>query len=152
MELILNAHPKAAYEKNSKNFLPLHYSAFRNKNPKANRLILDAYPKAVAVKNLLGSFPQDYTNMWDIKDVIEILDLALDKFMNSVPEEYLCPITHHIMTDPVTTEDGHTYDRKAIENWFQICNRSPMTNLELFSTHLEPNTELKKKIDYYMEN
>ena len=28
-----------------------------------------------------------------------------------------CPITQDIMTDPVMTADGHTYEREAIEHW-----------------------------------
>lgn len=38
----------------------------------------------------------------------------------SVPNEYLCPITMEIMVDPVIAMDGHTYERVAIENWLQV--------------------------------
>jgi hypothetical protein len=34
-------------------------------------------------------------------------------------EQYTCPITRVPMTDPVFTEDGHSYDRQAILQWFQ---------------------------------
>lgn len=37
--------------------------------------------------------------------------------INSIPNEYLCPITHEIMIDPVCVSDGYTYERKAIEEW-----------------------------------
>ena len=33
------------------------------------------------------------------------------------PAEYLCPITQDVMVDPVSTCDGHTYERAAIERW-----------------------------------
>lgn len=35
-----------------------------------------------------------------------------------VSKGFLCPITGEIMADPVMTSDGHTFDRHAIERWF----------------------------------
>lgn len=32
-------------------------------------------------------------------------------------QSFLCPITQEVMTDPVMTEDGHSYERDAIERW-----------------------------------
>ena len=37
-----------------------------------------------------------------------------------MPENFLCPITRELMRDPVVTDDGHTYDRSAIEQWFEV--------------------------------
>ena len=34
-----------------------------------------------------------------------------------VPEPYQCSISMMLMTDPVTTADGHSYDRANIEQW-----------------------------------
>ena len=43
--------------------------------------------------------------------------------VNNVPEippEFLCPITKQVMHDPVIVfGSGQTYEREAIENWFQ---------------------------------
>ncbi len=39
-----------------------------------------------------------------------------------VPHEFLCPITHLIMVDPVSAEDGQTYEREAIEKWFKTVS------------------------------
>jgi len=33
------------------------------------------------------------------------------------PPEFYCPITHEVMVDPVVAQDGHTYERQAIEEW-----------------------------------
>ena len=33
----------------------------------------------------------------------------------AIPPEFFCPITHELMLDPVTTSDGHSYDRAAIQ-------------------------------------
>lgn len=50
-----------------------------------------------------------------------------------------CPITHEVMTDPVTLETGITYERSAISQWLS-CNEScPITNTALHSRRLHPN-------------
>ena len=36
-----------------------------------------------------------------------------------VPDDYMCPITTEIMTEPVTTVDGFTYERTAITEWLR---------------------------------
>ena len=55
--------------------------------------------------------------------------------------DYLeCPITRTQMVDPVTTVDGHTYERAAILDWFSRGHRSsPATGATLSSLHLTPN-------------
>ena len=37
-----------------------------------------------------------------------------------------CPITMNIISDPVTCPDGHTYERKALEEWVRISGKSPL--------------------------
>lgn len=66
-------------------------------------------------------------------------------------EDYTCPITHLIMKDPVTTSDGHTYDRKSIERWLRNHTTSPLTNLRLIDTTLTPNNVLKLEIESFIE-
>ncbi len=36
-------------------------------------------------------------------------------------EAFVCPLTKVVMRDPVTLESGQTYERSAIEDWFQQC-------------------------------
>jgi hypothetical protein len=50
------------------------------------------------------------------------------------------------MTDPVTTEDGYTYERSAIEKWFQTKNTSPQTGIPI-STRLIPNFSLRSLLE-----
>jgi pyridoxal/pyridoxine/pyridoxamine kinase len=38
-----------------------------------------------------------------------------------VAEELSCPICLKLMTDPVVADDGHTYQRQAIEEWIKKC-------------------------------
>jgi hypothetical protein len=46
-----------------------------------------------------------------------------------VPPEFLCPITQDLMKDPVIADDGYSYERTAILEWFTKKKTSPMTNL-----------------------
>ena len=60
----------------------------------------------------------------------------------------LCPITQTAMSDPVVALDGHTYERRAIEQWFARGRlTSPVTNLRLPSVALVPNHALKSAAD-----
>lgn len=64
---------------------------------------------------------------------------------------FLCPITHDVMTDPVVSADGYTYERLAIARWFETSRKSPVTGQTLPHTDLVPNhsvrTLLKTLID-----
>ncbi len=42
--------------------------------------------------------------------------------------------------------DGHTYERSAIEQWFETHNTSPSTGVELESKQLVPNHSLRSLI------
>jgi len=65
---------------------------------------------------------------------------------SDVPQEAFCPITQAIMADPVSTLDGHTYDRAAIERWLAQSSLSPVTGLALASRRLIPNYSLRSII------
>eukprot|EP00036_Acanthoecidae_sp_10tr_P002874 CAMPEP_0182948250 /NCGR_PEP_ID=MMETSP0105_2-20130417/59662_1 /TAXON_ID=81532 ORGANISM="Acanthoeca-like sp., Strain 10tr" /NCGR_SAMPLE_ID=MMETSP0105_2 /ASSEMBLY_ACC=CAM_ASM_000205 /LENGTH=730 /DNA_ID=CAMNT_0025088539 /DNA_START=72 /DNA_END=2264 /DNA_ORIENTATION=- len=62
-----------------------------------------------------------------------------------VPPQFLCPILSDVMADPVIAMDGHTYERAAIEAWFQRSDRSPMTNLAIAPV-LVPNLAMRQQI------
>ena len=66
-------------------------------------------------------------------------------------KEFMCPIGHDLMREPVIAADGHTYDRVNIERLFALkageTLRSPMTNAEFTKTDLYPNHALKSMIE-----
>uniref|UniRef100_W5KAU8 WD repeat, SAM and U-box domain-containing protein 1 n=1 Tax=Astyanax mexicanus TaxID=7994 RepID=W5KAU8_ASTMX len=77
----------------------------------------------------------------------KIEELRTAPVSNGIPDEFLCPITHEIMKDPVIAADGYSYEREAIESWINTKTRSsPMTNLPLQTTLLTPNRTLKMAI------
>lgn len=65
--------------------------------------------------------------------------VLVDEREQDITSHYICPITNDIMTDPVITADGHTYERAAIERWLAGSSMSPLTGLELKHTDLTPN-------------
>ncbi|KDP31119.1 hypothetical protein JCGZ_11495 [Jatropha curcas] len=66
------------------------------------------------------------------------------------PEDFRCPISLEIMTDPVTVSTGQTYDRSSIEKWFKAGNMlCPKTGEKLKNTELVPNTTLRKLIQQF---
>ena len=69
---------------------------------------------------------------------------------DNIPNEFYCSISQDIMTDPVKTVDNHTYDRLAIEKWFEHRVTSPLTGLVLESTTLVPNDILRDQIQNFV--
>jgi hypothetical protein len=37
--------------------------------------------------------------------------------------QFLCPISNGVINDPVIAEDGVTYDRLSIQEWFRSCSQ-----------------------------
>ena len=63
-----------------------------------------------------------------------------------VPKEFLCPITQEMMDDPVTTTDGHAYERLEIFRWLCTHNTSPLTGATLPNKFLTPALALRQLI------
>ena len=66
--------------------------------------------------------------------------------MATPTESLICPITLELFRDPVLAQDGHTYERQAIENWIRRNGTSPLTRQELSLEHLYPNHLVKKLV------
>jgi Mg-chelatase subunit ChlD len=59
----------------------------------------------------------------------------------------MCPIDFDVFTDPVIADDGRTYERTAIQRWFDAGNRiSPMTRQRI-STTLIPNRAIRDEVE-----
>ena len=67
-----------------------------------------------------------------------------------VPPQYLCPITGEIMEDPVTTADGHAYERAAIAQWLLTHHTSPVTDAQLPHRKLAPAHALRQLIEEFV--
>ncbi|KAH7523391.1 U-box domain-containing protein 44 [Ziziphus jujuba] len=68
-------------------------------------------------------------------------------------DAFVCPLTKLVMRDPVTLENGQTFERESIEKWFKECRESgrklvcPLTLKELKSTDLKPSIALRNTIE-----
>ncbi|KAI3459958.1 hypothetical protein Pfo_016621 [Paulownia fortunei] len=78
---------------------------------------------------------------------------SLTKCMSiAVPNEFLCPITLEIMTDPVIVATGQTYERDSIQQWLDSNHRTcPKTGQILAHLSLAPNFALKNLILQWCE-
>ncbi|WJX12810.1 hypothetical protein P8452_03264 [Trifolium repens] len=64
----------------------------------------------------------------------------LDCLSVSVPPQFRCPISGHVMTDPVILVNGQTYDRPFIQKWLnEIHKTCPQTQDVLSHSILSPN-------------
>ncbi|KAL6631267.1 hypothetical protein ACP70R_028117 [Stipagrostis hirtigluma subsp. patula] len=81
------------------------------------------------------------------------------EYVEPLYDSFFCPLTNKVMVDPVTTESGVTYDRRAIEDYFDkftdtsgpvIC---PVTKMAMQSRTLRSNVPLKSTIaEWIMRN
>jgi len=76
---------------------------------------------------------------------------SLDMGVDEIPCSFICPITQEIMVDPVTTCDGHTYDRVAISSWLSRRATSPLTSEPLEHTVLVANKLVRSMIIEFAE-
>lgn len=66
------------------------------------------------------------------------------------PEDFRCPITLELMTDPVIIATGQTYDRASIQKWLKSGNLTcPKTGEKLKNTELIPNSALHRIIQQF---
>jgi len=62
-----------------------------------------------------------------------------------------CPIGLEIMRNPVTLEDGTTYEKDFILKWLKKSNKSPLTGSELKNKNFYENITLRTFIDQIVE-
>jgi len=104
--------------------------------------------RTVIIWDLTGKHSLD-TNM--VEATSALFNLASNHV--DIPLEFICPITHELMKQPVLASDGFSYEKSAIIEWFDRGNStSPMTNIELESKDLSENGSLKEKIDDYLKS
>ncbi|MCO5610129.1 hypothetical protein L7F22_064364 [Adiantum nelumboides] len=61
-------------------------------------------------------------------------------------QSFICPFTKDVMKDPVQIASGQTYERQAIERWFEDGHTRCPTGVELTNIHMKSNIALKQSI------
>ncbi|GMH39540.1 hypothetical protein BSKO_07438 [Bryopsis sp. KO-2023] len=69
------------------------------------------------------------------------------------PDTFFCPVSFHLMRDPVLISTGQTYERRAIIKWLaQGTATCPITGVSLSApVPLTPNVALRKAIEDWSE-
>ena len=70
--------------------------------------------------------------------------------IDTLAEEFVCPITQELPLDPVTAEDGRSYERANIERWLAESRLSPVTGSQLPHGYLTPNHALRNAIQEWV--
>lgn len=83
--------------------------------------------------------------------MIILLNIIITKMTtHSVPQYFICPITHNIMNEPYVDNEGNSYEETAIKQWLTNNNTSPITRSPLTINNLMPNRSLKEAIIAYL--
>ncbi|CAF1981673.1 BnaC07g15170D [Brassica napus] len=75
-----------------------------------------------------------------------------ERGVDHIYEAFICPLTKEVMHDPVTLENGRTFEREAIEKYFKECSDTgkppscPLTSQTLSSTDVSPSIALRNTI------
>ncbi len=71
--------------------------------------------------------------------------------LEDIPTAFKCPITKKVMGDPVMAFDGHCYERKAIEDYLESHQKSPVTGKEADFAIVFPNHRLREEIEVFLK-
>ncbi|GMF29466.1 unnamed protein product [Phytophthora lilii] len=75
-----------------------------------------------------------------------------DMYPGEVPDYFTCPISMEIMTDPVTTPNGVSYERRCLEEHLRHNGAiDPLTRKKLTLDMLRPNTSLRAAIQDFLD-
>ncbi len=130
-----------------------------------------AFQQKESVSRLFQAYAYPYLSREARIRLIERTQKALNA---TPPDAYCDPILLNVMSDPVSTERGHSYERSSIETVFEKerqrfhsqkrsliqkllnikpspCFKDPKTNLPI-SDRLIPNVNLRSRILEYQEN
>lgn len=112
-----------------------------------------ALPNSAEDKDVVTPSAPSLSSMYSSNFIFGAPTPQVSSAKNEEPQEFICHITLGIMKDPVMLAEGegHSYERKAIEEWLVNHNTDPMTRKVLSSKQLIPNIALKNAIEKYQE-
>lgn len=68
-----------------------------------------------------------------------------------IPEDFICPISRHVMINPVMNSKGETYEKHYISKWYKKNKTDPLTNVKLDDLKLIKNKSLYRCIQSFFE-
>lgn len=117
-----------------------------------------ASSNSVSERRILISLERIFDN-WSVEPncVAGCFDIDSDEELQMQPfKNFLCPLTKEVMKNPVVLESSHTYEKTAIEYWFQRCVEDgrdptcPVTGQVLQSLEQKPNRGLAGAIEEWV--
>lgn len=75
----------------------------------------------------------------------------LEEVLGDIPEAFLDPLVFTLMKDPVILPSGYTMDRSCITQHLMNDQSDPFTRVPLTMDQLQPNTDLKMKIEQWIQ-
>jgi len=78
------------------------------------------------------------------------LDVVSHDAEEEAPQWATCPISFDLMTEPVITPSGVTYDRKSLLRWIDLHNQDPNTRQPITVQHVYPNLALRDQIESWI--
>ena len=86
-------------------------------------------------------------------------EAAIEKVNETPPEEdnlkpnqdFMCPISHMLMSDPWITNVGSSDEKSEIERWVRTNQTDPTTGVTLKNRKLVPNRTLKRIVQRWRE-
>ncbi|GLJ32783.1 hypothetical protein SUGI_0660110 [Cryptomeria japonica] len=79
-------------------------------------------------------------------------DLGISSSIESIPDDFKCPISLDLMRDPAIVATGQTYDRASITRWIEEGHSTcPKSGQKLLHTNLIPNNALRSLIERWCE-
>ncbi|KAI3993468.1 hypothetical protein MKX01_002481 [Papaver californicum] len=117
-----------------------------------------ASSNSIAERRILNSLERIF-NSWSLDPTIAAETFGLDCEVDTQIQpfkNFLCPLTKEGMKDPVVLESSQTYERSAIEYWFERCIEDgrdptfPVTGQVLKSLEQKPNIGLAGAIEEWV--
>lgn len=66
------------------------------------------------------------------------------------PPSFRCPLSYHVMEDPVMDRCAHNFERSAIRDWLELGNHfCPISHKEMTMEDLYPNRTLAAQIEIW---
>lgn len=112
---------------------------------------MDLFPQAERVLKILGESGEVIEELRSLAERVRVCQQRLQQqelALEGAPEEFVDPLTQELMTDPVTLPtSGHVMDRSSIIRHLLSDQTDPFNRAPLTADMLQPNDELKLKID-----
>ena len=84
------------------------------------------------------------------EDYIEAC-IILGKTPDTIPEEYICPLSHQIMIKPVFVDKFRNYEKAYIFTWLLKNETDPANRNTIYAYMFEPNTLLENEITAFRD-